>query len=44
MWKGPNVFELADLSCYKGVSLSLIWNLSAANVLENLFPLVTHLL
>ena len=40
MWKGPDVFEQADLSCYKGVPLSLIWNLSAANVLENSFPLV----
>ena len=37
IWKGPNAFELADVSCYKRVPSSLIWNLTAANVLEIYF-------
>ena len=36
IWKGPNVFELADVFYYKGVPLSLTRNLSDNNVLENL--------
>ena len=36
IWKGPNVFELVDVSYYNSVPLSLTKNLSAANVLEYL--------
>ena len=33
---GTNVFELVNMSYYKGVQLSLTRNLSAINVLENI--------
>ena len=35
-WKSPNAFELADVSYYKGVPLSLTRYLSAANILKSL--------
>ena len=36
IWKGPNAFELADVSYYKAAPLSLTRYLGAVNVLENL--------